>query len=137
MLAPMKSLPLTTPAVVPSLRSTPSAVTSGPIRLSRNRLRSLRSGLQPLCSHQLLWALPTYTPSPYLALRRPVSWTRLPLTRLSVEKARRWMPSCPMWWTAMPWTMLWAARSAMMPFSPLVTLKPLRVQWSAPSRWST
>ena len=59
MCRPLKALPLTSPSLVPSLRSTLSAVTSGPIWLSRIRLRSLRSGLQPLCSHQLLWALPT------------------------------------------------------------------------------
>src|ERR687898_2429211 len=47
------------------------------------------------------------------------------------------MPSWPMWWTATPWTTLWLAWSAMMPFSPLVTVNPLSVQWSAPSRWST
>jgi hypothetical protein len=59
MFRPVKVLPLTVPALVPSLRSTLSAVTSGPIRLPRIRLRSLRSGLQPLCWHQLLLALPT------------------------------------------------------------------------------
>jgi hypothetical protein len=59
MFRPMNALPLTSPELVPSLRSTPSAVTSGPSWLPRIRLPSLRSGLQPLCSHQLLWALPT------------------------------------------------------------------------------
>ncbi len=55
---PSNVLARSTPPVVPSLMSTDSAVVAA-IVLPSTVLRSLRSGAQPLMSHQLLRAVPT------------------------------------------------------------------------------
>ena len=55
---PSKTLPRSTPSLVPSLMSTASAVVPA-MSLPSTRLRSLRSGSQPVSWHQLLSALPT------------------------------------------------------------------------------
>ena len=47
-------------------------------------------------------AEPTYTPSPYWALLRPVSWTNELRSTPSLEHIRKWTPSSPMSNTSTP-----------------------------------
>ena len=124
---PSRMLPLTTPPVVPSLMSTDSAVV-WPILLPLTTLRSVRSGWQSLIMHQLLTALPTYTPSPNLSHRRPVLLIVLPSTTLSVLLARRWIASSPMLWMVRFWIAEPVVPSATTPFCDPVMVKPTNRQ---------
>ena len=75
-------------------------------------------------------------PSPNFGARLPVPCTRLSLTTLSEDLARRWIASSPVVCTSRASTRLWLDRSRTTPLSARVTVKPDTVQWLAPSRCS-
>ncbi len=75
-------------------------------------------------------AEPTYTPSPYCALLRPVSWTNELRSTPSLEHVRKCTPSSPMSNTSTPSMTVPTEPSSTIPLVAWATVSPSIRQWS-------